>query len=205
MYHPYVKHTYKQNHPYALYKALGSRPRHSRGNRLSRDNPRLRQNNQHTTGLKGISGFISDELHPYQQFVEGFSGCHNNAFKGRWVNGNKSEGLVALFKEDFQVLPNKSVALYHPRFVNKTAFVVFVVKDCQDCQDTKQMWQAYAIEAHTLIGGNGPAIDTTKVTKVCTLNVESLMFKQRDGELVDYVGPFNTSYFRTLLRKTCFK
>jgi len=120
---------------------------------------------------------------------------------GRWTS-KRSEGLVPLFKEDFQVLPSRGLALHHPRFVNKTAFVVFVVNSCPECQDTKQMWQAYAIEGHVLTGGNGSLGDIIN-TRICTMKVQYLMFKRRDGELVDYAGPFNAARLRGLLKNTC--
>ena len=222
MLHPYAQHTRHQTHPFTFYKSLGSRPRVQRlrlpfTNGMSRDDPRQRRNTRHTTGLPGLTQNTSDELHPYCSFVEGFNGgrvCSTNfpgagcnqarsPMYGDWTS-KRSEGLVPLFKEDFQVLPGRGLALYHPRFVNKTAFVVFVVNNCPECQDTKQMWQAYAIEGHTLTGGNGTLGDIIN-TRVCTLKVQFLMFKRRDGEVVDYVGPFNVARLRQLLKKTCLQ
>ena len=222
MFHAYTQYNRHQQHPFALYKALGSRPRVQRLRRrftncVCRDAPRLRRVDRHTVGMPGLDNYIGDELHPYCSFVEGFNGgrvCSvnypasgactqlaGNGMIGRWTSKH-SEGLVPLFKEDFQVLPGGGLALYHPRFVNKTAFVVFVLNNCPECQDTKQMWQAYAIEGHQLVGGNGTLGDVLN-TRICTLKVQFLMFKRRDGELVDYVGPFNASRLRQLLKHTC--
>lgn len=219
MFHPYIQHTRHNTRALDLYKALGRRPGCGiKRPSVCRDAPRLRRSDRHTVGLPGMDTYIGDELHPYCAFVEGFNGgrvCSVNippsgrctearmgyGMFGRWTDKH-SEGLVPLFKEDFQVLPGGGLALYHPRFVNKTAFVVFVQNDCPDCQDTKQMWQAYAIEGHQLVGGNGTLGDVVN-TRVCTMKVQYLMFKRRDGELVDYAGPFNVARLHELLTKTC--
>lgn len=223
MYHPYTQHIHTRHNTraFSLYRALGRRPGQGvRQLSVCRDDPRLHRR------LRGVMN--TTELHPYQSFVEGFgggggseyrpAGCSVNAAPtlactearglsggygmfGRWTSKHH-EGLVPLFKEDFQVLPGGGLALYHPRFVNKTAFVVFVLNSCPDCQDTKQMWQAYAVEAHQLVGGNGSIGDIVN-TRVCTMKVQYLMFKRRDGEVVDYAGPFNVARLHELLKKTC--
>ena len=188
---------------------------------VSRDTPHLRKSTRYTSGLRATDPYISDELHPYCSFVEGFTGGSGRLCNlgipdsgpcsearvgmpfGRWTS--KGSRLVPLWKDDFRVVPG-GLTLYHPRFVNKTAFVVFVVNTCDDCQDTKQAWQAYAIEGHELVGGNDSVnalLGTTITSRICTKKVQYLMFKRRDGLLVDYAGPFNAIRLRELLKKAC--
>ncbi len=129
---------------------------------------------------------------PYHQFVcdnpsplntQGFRVPHTFRLQNR-------KGIIPLWKDDFQALPNGGLLLHDSRFVNKECFVVFIVNYCMPCQDTKQMWQAFAIEATELMG-TGPFIQTDYV--------QYLMFKRRDGILVEYRGQLNIQKLNYLL------
>ena len=92
---------------------------------------------------------------------------------------------------NFQVLENGSLALIDQRFANKEAFVIFIVDYCMPCQDTKQMWQAFAVNAAELIEPNSQCIRTDFV--------QYLMLKRRNGLLVEYRGPLNVGKLNRLL------
>lgn len=199
MYHPYQK---CNKHPFSTYRACGKQSKKFNNN-VHRDDPRIRRGHRYTTGLHNLDSYVGDELHPYCSFVEGFT--VTGVSPTTTAEGSR---LVPLWKQDFQPLQNGGLALYNPRFVNKTAFVIFVVNYCLDCQDTKQMWQAYAIEAHDLIGGGGTVSDCIGATigstsKVCTKRIQSLMYKRHDGTLVEYAGQLNVHRLKQLLQRAC--
>ena len=135
---------------------------------------------------------------PYKQFLRDEISPLNT--QGFWappeppqVHPNEAERakLVPLYKEDFDVLRNGGLALRDHRFAHKEAFVIFIVDYCMPCQDTKQMGQAFAVDAHELIDDHSPFIRTDFV--------QYLMFKRRDGVLVEYRGRFNISKMNRLL------
>ena len=137
--------------------------------------------------------------HPYQQFLRDEISPLNT--QGFWTPPEPCAAgspcppgkLVPLWKQDFAVLPNGGLALRDARFANREAFVIFIVDYCMPCQDTKQMWQAFAVDASQLIDADSPPI--------CTDYVQYLMFKRRDGVLVEYRGPFNVAKLNRLLAR----
>lgn len=133
--------------------------------------------------------------HPYHQFLrDEISPLNTQGFWGPpepLKSGCTNSPLVSLVKQDFRPLCNGGLSLHDRRFENKEAFIVFIVDYCMPCQDTKQMWQAFAIEASELIDSNSP--------RIATDYVQYIMFKRRDGVLVEYQGPFNIAKLKRLL------
>ena len=115
-------------------------------------------------------------LHDYVSYVEGYSfpfpNQENMIFKD--LNAMK------LYKDDFVNLKDGRLMLKDTRLEGKEAFVYFLVGTCFPCQDTKQVWQAFACNVsqrnHLLT-----------FFRKCgsTSGIQYLMFKRKDGILVD--------------------
>ena len=220
MYHPYTTHSAHAYRPFTAYTPPNSGDnvchaprRQTRFSReVCRDNAfRRDHDHQNTTGYRAYDPDQSSELADWKPIVTaGLTPCGCTPIRERFspgttlrTTGTGEAELVRLWKEDFQVLRNGNLLIQHPRFTNRTAFVVFLINDCPDCQDTKTMWEAYAIEAHYLTGGGDSA--AAGLGRLCTKSVEALMFKRRDGRVVDYNGPFNARRLKQLLKKHCLR
>jgi len=119
----------------------------------------------------------------YNMFVEGLPA----------PPANVDPRLHKLYKEDFEASPDGRLHLHDRRFVGRNIFVVFVINYCVPCQDTKQMWQAYAVDASVLQGGGG--------SQVCTNQMQYIMYKPANSSLlVDYQGSLNIKKLTSMLR-----
>jgi hypothetical protein len=100
--------------------------------------------------------------------------------------------LQKLYKDDFVAGTDGRLRLYDRRFASKNIFVVFVINYCMPCQDTKQMWQAYAVDA-SVLQGSGPT--------VCTNKMQYIMYKNAGSSiLTDYNGPLDIRKLTSMLR-----
>lgn len=100
--------------------------------------------------------------------------------------------LQKLYKDDFEASSDGRLRLWDRRFASSNIFVVFVINYCVPCQDTKQMWQAYAIDA-SVLQGSGP--------KVCTNHFQYIMYKNAGSPvLVDYSGSVDIRKLTNMLR-----
>ena len=89
--------------------------------------------------------------------------------------------MMKLFKEDFETLPTGELKLNDRRLCGKEAFIIFVLMYCPDCQDTKQIWEAFACDRSYSL----KLSQFFRSTCGSTAGMQYLMFKRKDGLLVD--------------------
>lgn len=205
MYHPYAQFNEHQTHPYSLYQQSPCNKMKGKPFDVCRDDAfRRHRRDQNTVGYQPVDPDQSSELARWEPFTYAenreCSPCTAVEKFSMGTTLRTTAGLKQLCKDDFQVLRDGNLLLHDRRFANKTAFVIFLINDCPECQDTKTMWEAHAIEAHYLIGG-GEMLSADKIKRLCTKRIQSIMFKRRDGLLVEYNGPFNVVAFRSLMLK----
>ena len=100
----------------------------------------------------------------------------------------RTQGIIKLYKNDFEVLQNGQLRVIHPLLRGQNGFVLFKLNDCPDCQDTKTMWSAVAMSTKMM---NEFICSSHNTATVCTGAVPGLMYIRKDGMLVDFRGKVN--------------